>query len=330
MTNQSNSLKANTFFALIIFSALLCQSAFSQTSVSAATIASIPAYTKTGSAVEPSLEVDYFGTALTLGTDYTVAYTDNVSAGTATATITGAGAYVGTNSITFQIVELTPPSAENVPANTDNYSVTGTFSMAGYDAATDYKASVIILGAAVDDGATFDVTTTSGLTRDVGYSGWSDITEVNFYGKAANIEAALNSIELNTSSLGNSEIKLQVYITSQVTNTFFNPVNGHLYRYQPGVISWTSAASNALQTTYEDEPGYLVTITSEQEQNYVNNNTSGANVWIGLTDQDVEGDFRWEQGPEASTLVFSQGAAVPGQYNNWKSGEPNNANGGTE
>mgnify|MGYP000903855596 FL=1 len=269
MTNQSNSLKANTFFALIIFSALLCQSAFSQTSVSAATIASIPAYTKTGSAVEPSLEVDYFGTALTLGTDYTVAYTDNVSAGTATATITGAGAYVGTNSITFQIVELTPPSAENVPANTDNYSVTGTFSMAGYDAATDYKASVIILGAAVDDGATFDVTTTSGLTRDVGYSGWSDITEVNFYGKAANIEAALNSIELNTSSLGNSEIKLQVYITSQVTNTFFNPVNGHVYQLVEGSISRTNASTAAQNATYSGEAGYLFTITSSTEATFI-------------------------------------------------------------
>ena len=122
------------------------------------TIAPIPAYTATGSAVEPSLEVDYFGTALVLGTDYTVTYTDNVTAGTATVTITGIGNYVGTNSATFQVVELTPPSDSDVPANTTNFTLTDTYSMAGYDASTSYKASVVAIGSAVDDGATFDVT----------------------------------------------------------------------------------------------------------------------------------------------------------------------------
>ncbi len=34
---------------------------------------------------------------------------DNISQGTATVTITGIGAYTGTTSTTFEIVEITPP-----------------------------------------------------------------------------------------------------------------------------------------------------------------------------------------------------------------------------
>ena len=295
--------------------------------LSSATIAPIPAYTATGSAVEPSLEVDYFGTALVLGTDYTVTYTDNVTAGTATVTITGIGNYVGTNSATFQVVELTPPSDIDVPANTTNFTLTDTYSMAGYDASTSYKASVVAVGSAVDDGATFDVTTTAGLSFDAGYSSWTGISEVNFIGTPSNIEAALNSIALNTTSLAAGEIKLQVYITSQVDNTFFNPINGHIYKFVSGNISWTDAASAALQSTYEDESGYFVTITSSQEDSYINNRTNATNVWIGLSDKDTEGDFVWEQGPEAGTLIRSGSTNVSGQYNNWSTGEPNNSGG---
>ena len=140
---------------LLIVSIFMFSESFAQ-DLADATIDPIGLYTATGSAIEPSLEVDYFGTSLVEGTDYTASYSDNITAGTATVEIAGIGQYIGTNSTTFQVVELTPPSAENVPANTDNYSAIGTFSMVGYDAATDYKASVIVLGTAVDDGATFD------------------------------------------------------------------------------------------------------------------------------------------------------------------------------
>ena len=59
----------------------------------------------TGSAQTPAVTVKQAGTTteLTLGTDYTVAYTNNVNVGTATVTVTGKGNYAGTKSVTFQI-----------------------------------------------------------------------------------------------------------------------------------------------------------------------------------------------------------------------------------
>jgi len=64
----------------------------------------IDAQTYNGSAHEPVVTVKDGATTLTLTTDYTVAYTNNTNAGTATVTITGAGNYLGsTGSANFTI-----------------------------------------------------------------------------------------------------------------------------------------------------------------------------------------------------------------------------------
>jgi hypothetical protein len=75
--------------------------------VSVEMIADIADQTYTGSAITPTLTVKDGETTLTLNTDYTVEYTNNVNAGTATATITGMGNYGGTASKTFTIGKAT-------------------------------------------------------------------------------------------------------------------------------------------------------------------------------------------------------------------------------
>ncbi len=61
--------------------------------------------TYTGLPLTPTVTVKKAGTTtvLTLGTDYEVAYTDNINVGTATATVTGKGNYSGTRSVNFTI-----------------------------------------------------------------------------------------------------------------------------------------------------------------------------------------------------------------------------------
>ena len=67
------------------------------------TIAAIAVQTYTGSAIEPEVTVNDGETILTLGTDYEVAYSNNISAGTATVTITGKGNYSDSKEATFTI-----------------------------------------------------------------------------------------------------------------------------------------------------------------------------------------------------------------------------------
>ncbi len=54
---------------------------------------------------EPAVTVNLGGVELVGGVDYSVSYADNVNAGTATVVVTGAGNYVGSASVTFEIAE---------------------------------------------------------------------------------------------------------------------------------------------------------------------------------------------------------------------------------
>lgn len=57
----------------------------------------------TGSAIEPKVEIKYNTMTLTEGRDFTISYSNNVSVGTATITITGIGNYHGERTKTFVI-----------------------------------------------------------------------------------------------------------------------------------------------------------------------------------------------------------------------------------
>ena len=95
-----------------------------------------------------------------------------------------------------------------------------------------------------------------------------------------------------------------------------NSANGHLY-YLLTTNTWVAAEAEAVAIG-----GHLVTINDEAEHQWVYTKLasfSGAPkpVWIGLTDQDIEGSFHWISG-ETST------------YRNWHTGEPNNNENGNE
>jgi hypothetical protein len=85
-----------------------------------------------------------------------------------------------------------------------------------------------------------------------------------------------------------------------------NAANGHVY-YLLSTNSWTVAEAEAVSLG-----GHLVTINDAAEQTWVYSTFGSNEVWIGLTDRDVEGTFQWVSG-ETST------------YRNWDPGEPNNA-----
>ena len=74
--------------------------------------------TYTGSALTPAVTVKDGTTTLTEGTNYTVSYSNNVNAGTATVTITGKGRYSGTASTEFNILPKTLTSSMVTVSNT--------------------------------------------------------------------------------------------------------------------------------------------------------------------------------------------------------------------
>jgi hypothetical protein len=86
----------------------------------AISIATIAEQTYTGEELKPAVDIADDQTPLTENTDYTVVYSNNVNAGTATITITGIGNYTGETEVTFTIGKATPTFVEIESQTIDN------------------------------------------------------------------------------------------------------------------------------------------------------------------------------------------------------------------
>ena len=179
-------------------------------------------------------------------------------------------------------------------------------------------------------GTTFSITTTTGLSFATGYNSWTNQTRLSFTGTQANVNNALASLKVNTgSTLGNVQISIST--TVNPAGYYYNAVNGHFYRPISTTQFYSTAKSLASQQTFKGQTGYLVTVTSANEESFVISNVPQSNIWIALSDVLQEGYWRIDAGPENGTLIKTQNGQtagnIAGQYNNWCAGEPNNAGG---
>lgn len=179
-------------------------------------------------------------------------------------------------------------------------------------------------------GTTFSIATTTGLSFATGYNSWSNQTRLSFTGTMANINNALASLKVNTGgTLGN--VQISVTATVNPVGYYYNPINGHFYLPVSSAQFYSTAKSLSAQQTFKGQTGYLVTITSANEENFIFTNVPQNNIWFALSDVAQEGYWRVDAGPENGTLIKTQNGQfagnVVGQYNNWCGGEPNNAGG---
>lgn len=94
----------------------------------------------------------------------------------------------------------------------------------------------------------------------------------------------------------------------------------------PVNITWTDARAGALASTHWGENGYLVTVTSQAEQDFFIGAFGAADGWLGGSDELLEGDWRWMDGPEAGQL-FWQGTnrGTANGYTDWHPSNPRNS-----
>jgi len=107
---------------------------------------------------------------------------------------------------------------------------------------------------------------------------------------------------------------------------------GHFYEVFSPSSFHGDAVTWAATRTHDNEAGYLVTISSEQENNFISKLLQDSNVqtaWLGARDE-IEGFWKWTNGPEKDKVFWElsvAGAAghPTALFANWRSGEPNNA-----
>lgn len=141
-------------------------------------------------------------------------------------------------------------------------------------------------------------------------------------------ELAISAVRFQTTGSNFTQDKFFAINLGQAN---FLPATGHYYFYVEDVgITWQQAKDAAQEQTFFGLQGYLATITTEEEVQLTGEQAQGTG-WIGASDQDSEGVWRWETGPEAGQVFWNgavNGSSPNGMFAFWNNGEPNNCCGG--
>jgi hypothetical protein len=200
------------------------------------------------------------------------------------------------------------------------------FVLSGFSATSTLLTSISLVNPPT--GTTFYLTETRGLIAASGFTLTGNKTRLVVMGTMADINIALNSLKVNTGSV-KGNVTLSVAATVNPAGYFYNGVNGHFYKPVSTGTTYTNARAASELTTFKGQTGYLVTITSADEDAFIYNNVPQSQIWFALTDEASEARWVIDAGPEKGTLIkINNGQTngnIPGQYNNWAPGEPNNS-----
>lgn len=179
----------------------------------------------------------------------------------------------------------------------------------------------------------------SGVTAS--WNSTTGILSFNGTTTAANWQTLLRTVTFkSTTTTCYANIRRVTFVAGTV---FYNPLTEHFYEYVASSGSWTAAKSSAENRSYFGRVGYLATMLSEAENNFIWKLMS-SDGWFGGCDEvsqvntakgttafasqaAVEQKWHWVTGPEKGTQFSNGGTSVTGQYSKWAGGEPNNAGG---
>ena len=221
---------------------------------------------------------------------------------------------------------ITQPAPKKFELNVSGQACSG-FALNGFASTDILLASIGFINP--PSGTTFNLTTTTGLTAASGFTLTGNKARLVFTGTMANINAALASLKINTGATAGN-VQVSVSATLNPTGFYYNPINGHFYKPITTGTTYTAARAAALTTTFKGQTGYLLTLTSADEDAFIQANVPQTNIWFAATDEVVDGRWVIDAGPEKGTVMKTANGQtngnIAGVYNNWAAGEPNGSN----
>src|SRR6056300_1403548 len=266
-----------------------------------------------------------------------------IGATTVTWTATYLDGTVLTSDQTVNVVDINLPwvNLQNTTTVNSNSSAALLDANATSGATQNINGATIVISDNFQSGDVLSLASALPTGVSSSYNSGSGVMTINGTMTPLQFESVLQSIQFSTTSnVNNANRTISVTAGLAIANT-----NGHYYEYVPGSYTWSQAKTAASQKSYFGLQGYLATITSLSENDFVRSKLS-ADAWVGGSDDfnhiynvgsstkkyssqsAAEGNWHWVTGPE-SGQQFSSGNGSPsttsGMYANWNSGEPNNS-----
>jgi hypothetical protein len=257
------------------------------------------------------------------------------------ATVFTASAQNSSNPITGNstTLQLTPSTSAQIVDNNIALDANSTYTGATVSIASGMQSGDALAYGTLPAGVTGSYNSTTGVLT---FSGSTS---------AANYQALLRTVTLTSSATGGTAKSISFSVGSALNYS----ANGHYYQFISGSFTWQAAKAAAAAKTLYGMQGYLATVTSQGENDFIQQKLQ-ADGWIGASDDyshiniakgttyyanqtAAEGHWFWVTGPEKGTAIsnttysqyFYYGSNAPvlaGPYMNWNGGEPNNyANG---
>lgn len=262
-----------------------------------AQLSAVSSQTYTGDEITPGVIVNFRGTQLTNGTDYTISYKNNVNAGTATIQITGEDIYEGVKTVDFVINKatqniITDENYNFAYNNTSYWNLKLNVKLSGagtltYESANPEIASVDAYGnitPKADGVATVIIT----ANETENYAEAKKLVTVNIYKKEQSIEVPQSFIE---KTIVDAPFALNAYTTGDgaLVYTSSNPAvatvdgNGQVTPTGDGITDITIVATEGEQ--YAQSDPVIVTIhiikpTAEIGKKYIDDTNT---AWYVLT-----------------------------------------------
>lgn len=186
---------------------------------------------------------------------------------------------------------------------------------------------------------------TGSLPADVTVAYNSTTGSLSFSGTAtpAEWQAIFRDVKFSTSSSNTADRSVKFILGDVVSLTIGGKPHFYEYIMPSAYPSWDDAYAAAAGRTLFGLAGYLATITSSTENDFIKSKLS-SDGWVGGSDNyqrinevkgtthanqsATEGKWFWVTGPEAGTAISTGNGtpvAVAGAYMNWATGEPNNS-----
>ncbi|MDP1826249.1 MAG: IPTL-CTERM sorting domain-containing protein [Archangium sp.] len=193
-------------------------------------------------------------------------------------------------------------------------------------------ARVSITSGLVPSEDVLSVTNQLGITGS--YSAATGILTLSGTASAATFQTVLRTVKYQNTQANNPTAGVRQITFSLSSSSLFFPTTGHYYEFvSASSITWTAAKTAAEGRTYFGLQGYLVTVTSAGENDFIRSKLVGTG-WMGASASifTVPRTWSWVTGPEATTDFFTQttmggfnggGVAIGGLYSNWDTWEPN-------